>query len=378
MYELKDVLKQCVERIQRYRQQRTRIPEQSTRMSLIDPVIDALGWDIHDLEEVHPEYRRRGVDNPVDYALLILRTPRLFIEAKALGENLDDPRWANQIIGYAASAGVEWVALTNGAEWRVYNAHAPVPVEQKLFRVVSLESDLDAASELLSLLSKENMGQNRIEELWRGYFIDRQVLADLLDLFGDGEPAPELVGLLDDRLPRLTRNEIRSSLIRARASFDYPAPTMPVRSIGAANPATSLTAEGPVTMRTGSSKSSADGVIPPRRSKRAVSHTERSIKLADIIRVGRLSPGAELYARYKGVSYTAELLADGTVRFGGRPFPTPSAAGRALKIDANGPGTPETVLATDGLDFWSSKDAIRGDIASLKEIRRRTADREDG
>ncbi|MET0236812.1 MAG: hypothetical protein ABW224_19340 [Kibdelosporangium sp.] len=48
-----------------------------------------------------------------------MRTPRLFIEAKGLGENLDDPRWANQTISYAAVAGVEWVALTDGAEWRI-------------------------------------------------------------------------------------------------------------------------------------------------------------------------------------------------------------------------------------------------------------------
>ena len=70
-----------------------------------------------------------------------MRTPRLFVEAKGLGENIEDPRWANQIISYAAVAGVEWVALTDGAEWHIYNAHAPVPVEQKLFRTVRLDSD---------------------------------------------------------------------------------------------------------------------------------------------------------------------------------------------------------------------------------------------
>jgi hypothetical protein len=47
-------------------------------------------------DEVHREYRRRPADNPVDYALLLSRTPRLFIEAKGLGENIDDPKWANQ------------------------------------------------------------------------------------------------------------------------------------------------------------------------------------------------------------------------------------------------------------------------------------------
>lgn len=178
MSELHDAVKQCVDLLERHRRRAQRIGEQNTKAGLIEPVIGALGWDLFDPDEVHREYRRRGADNPVDYALLLLRTPRLFIEAKGLGENLDDPRWANQTISYAAVAGVEWVALTDGSEWRVYNAHAPVPIEQKLFRAVRLEDDVDAVVELLSLLSKDNMRDNRIEELWKGFFVDRQVHAE--------------------------------------------------------------------------------------------------------------------------------------------------------------------------------------------------------
>ncbi|MER6588203.1 hypothetical protein [Micromonospora chalcea] len=147
MFELEDAVKQCLDRLVRFRRQHQRIGEQNTKAGLIEPIIGALGWDLFDVDEVHREYRRRGADNPVDYALLLLRTPRLFIEAKGLGENLDDPRWANQTISYAAVAGVEWVALTDGAEWRVYNAHAPVPIEHKLFRAVRLEEDFEGAVE---------------------------------------------------------------------------------------------------------------------------------------------------------------------------------------------------------------------------------------
>jgi hypothetical protein len=100
------------------------------------------------------------------------------------------------------------LALTDGAEWRVYNAHAPVPIEQKLFRAVRLEDDLEAACELLALLSKDNMGENRIEELWRSFFVDRQVHAELVEPFGAGDPSPELVGLLDRRLPKLSRDDV--------------------------------------------------------------------------------------------------------------------------------------------------------------------------
>jgi hypothetical protein len=53
--------------------------------------------------------------------------------------------------------------LTDSAEWRVYNAYAPVPVEHKLFRAVRVAEDLDAAFELLALLSKGNIRDNRIQ-----------------------------------------------------------------------------------------------------------------------------------------------------------------------------------------------------------------------
>ncbi|MGC5021234.1 hypothetical protein [Micromonospora sp. DT47] len=381
MFELVDALKQCVERVTRFRRQHQRIGEQNTKAGLIEPVIGALGWDVFDPDEVHREYRRRGRDNPVDYALLLLRTPRLFIEAKGLGENLDDPRWANQTISYAAVAGVEWVALTDGAEWRIYNAHAPVPIEHKLFRAVRLEQDIDGAAELLSLLSKDNMRDNRIEELWKGFFVDRQVHAELLELFGTGEPAPEMVALLDRRLARLTRDEIRSSLVRVRATFDFPSsaasspPNRPV-STPADAPVVepvALTKPGPALP----DGAEATPIGPRRKAKRPVSDAERTVKIMDMINAGRLRPGTRLHARYWGEQHVAELLPDGSIRYQGRSFGSPSAAGKAVKDGVHGLGIDDARTATDGLDFWSAEDARTGETVSLKEIRRRVASGED-
>ena len=377
MFELEDAVKQCVERMARFRRQHQRIGEQNTKAGLIEPIIGALGWDLFDPDEVHREYRRRGVDNPVDYALLLLRTPRLFIEAKGLGENLDDPRWANQTIGYATMAGVEWVALTDGAEWRVYNAHAPVPIEHKLFRAVRLEDDVDAALELLCLLSKQNMGDNRIEDLWKGFFVDRQVHTELRDLFAGSDPASELVDVLDSRMPRLSREEIQQSLIRARATFDFPmsaAVAGPVqrqssppqaydpgvqRSVSQAAP-TIPAYQSPVTR---SSKRSSTRVTPD----------ERRLKLVDLLAAGRLRPGTTLFGRYLGKQHTAELLADGRVRYRGEVHNSPSRAGEAVKIAIHGRDITDSRKATDGLDFWQAQDAVTGDVVTLKEIRRRVA-----
>lgn len=130
MVDLADVLAQIRNRIARHQGARV-MNEQNTKAALVEPVLRALGWSVEDVDEVIHEYKRKRADKPVDYALLILRTPRLFIEAKALGQNLDDRKWANQIMGYASVAGVEWVVLTDGDQYRIYNSHATVPVEQK-------------------------------------------------------------------------------------------------------------------------------------------------------------------------------------------------------------------------------------------------------
>ncbi len=372
--DLRDVVKQCAERLERFQRNPHRLGEQNTKASLISPIIEALGWDLRDPDEVSHEYRRKSTDNPVDYALLLLRMPKLFIEAKGLGENLDVPRWANQTIAYATAAGVEWVALTDGMQWRIYNAHAPVPIEQKLFRAVRID-DPERAVELLSLLSKDNMRDNRIDELWKGFFVDRQVHGELTSMFSGTEPAPELVALLDRRLPRLTTDEIRTSLIRARATFDFPTPVdrpgLPVDT--AENPP-----PHPAITTTSSALPNSDGPAASRRTRVAVSSQERLIKVTDMITAGRIRPGAALHCDYRGITHHGELLADGHVRYNGQIHSTLSAAGRAVKLQALGADAPESKISTDGFSFWHTTDAVSGDVVSIREIRRRTARDVDG
>jgi len=185
------------------------------------PVLRALGWDVEDLEEVKLEYRRRANDNPVDYALFVNRTPRLFIEAKGLGVNLDDPKPANQILGYAMAAGVEWVALTDGNRYLVYNSHAAVPVEQKLFRDIRISDAASSPDDTLALLSKAQLTDHLIDELWKAHFIDRQIRVALETMFGP-EPDASLVRVIRTHVPSLAPGEIRSALARLRTTFDFP------------------------------------------------------------------------------------------------------------------------------------------------------------
>ena len=71
-------------RLQRLQDRKERVGEQNTKAGLVDPILSALGWDLEELEEVSREYKAKPRDNPVDYAFFILRSPRLFVEAKDL------------------------------------------------------------------------------------------------------------------------------------------------------------------------------------------------------------------------------------------------------------------------------------------------------
>src|SRR5262245_2099687 len=108
--------------------------EENTKNALVSPLIQALGWDMGDPDEVNCEYRDKTSDLPVDYALMIDRSPCLLIEAKQIGHDMRDHRWTTQTITYATQAGVQWVTLTNGIDWMIYNSAATVPIEEKLFR----------------------------------------------------------------------------------------------------------------------------------------------------------------------------------------------------------------------------------------------------
>jgi hypothetical protein len=356
MANVRDVLKECVQLIDRYRGLGRRIGEQNTKATLIEPVISVLGWDVQDPEEVYREYRRRPTDNPVDYALLLRRTPRLFVEAKGFGENLDDPRWANQTISYAAVAGVEWVLLTDGASWRVYNTHAPVPVEQKLFRSVAVDDDLDGAMDLLALLSKANMRDNRIDELWKDFYVDRQVRHALEELFNGDEPARGLVNLVHKHVQNLARTEIRASLMRARATFNFPA-AGPI--IDDSHHVIQLP------------RPPAGPRRPPDSKPRHISEEEKRVSVADLLTSGRLRAGDALDVHYRGHRHTAEIQADGTIRFAGSSYSSLSSAGTAVKEAILGADIPHSIRATDGWSFWRATDVVNGDHVTMRQIRHR-------
>ena len=105
--------------------------EEQTKMSVINPYIDALGFDVRDPRQVRiDEYPKNTPKSSekVDYAILDKNNkPSILIEAKSIGTNLSAPRFFNQINSYVHRVKfVKFVVLTNGVEWHWYHTNKHV------------------------------------------------------------------------------------------------------------------------------------------------------------------------------------------------------------------------------------------------------------
>ena len=349
--DLVSVLSIVRDRITKY--QRQSIGEQDTKAALIVPVLRALGWDVEDLEDVKLEYRRRPSDNPVDYALFLLREPRLFIEAKPLGARLDDHRWANQILTYAMAAGVEWVALSDGNEYRLYNSHAAVPVEEKLFRIIKVAHEATQPAETLGLLSKSQLQDHLIDQYWKTEFVDRQVRETLRALFA-AEPDPSVIRLVHGRVPALSRSDVKASLGRVRATFDFPVVTVPA-------------------MRPPSARQSRRVVVDPTRAStdKAVGDGTpwRQVTLGHLINAGLVRVPLDIERQYRGTDLRARIEGADRIVFGGAAYDSLSTAGGMARKTVVGetPGRPYP--QTNGWTFWQYR-AADGTLHPLDELRR--------
>lgn len=120
---LVSVLAEVKERLQRHNQE-LRQSEALTRSALIDPVLRALGWNTEDPNLARPEYSVSS--GKADYALL---SPggkvTAFIEAKSLGQSLEQDRDIDQLLRYAFTDGIPYGVLTNGSHWHAYDLKIP-------------------------------------------------------------------------------------------------------------------------------------------------------------------------------------------------------------------------------------------------------------
>ena len=133
--------------------------EQTTKQVLILRILDVLGWNIFDLLDIQPEYLVDPKNNneKVDYALLKDSRQMLFIEAKAVGIDLEDHE--EQICRYCFRNDVNIGILTNGVDWWFYLPRAQGSwYERKFYSINLIEQDInEVVPKFISFLSKQNV-----------------------------------------------------------------------------------------------------------------------------------------------------------------------------------------------------------------------------
>lgn len=205
--------------------------EANTKAHVVEPLLSALGWDPLDIDSVDREVRVYD-GTFLDYALKLEGSPRIYVEAKALSESLDDKKFMAQAVNYANNDGVLWCVLTNGIRWAIYKTNEPVPMGQKLLLEVDLGDDKDPTSEkgrLLSLISRQALAAGQLDDFGDRVFTDARIRSALESLATD---APDtLVEAIGVRLgsPPVEPNAIRRSLARI---LDFKLPSSAADSTG--------------------------------------------------------------------------------------------------------------------------------------------------
>ena len=148
--------------------------ETRTRMALIDPLLQALGWDVSDPAMVTPECKVSG--SWADYALLNANgKPVAFLEAKRMHEPLSSHR--KQMLGYCVESGVKYAGLTDGNHWELYDVFKAAPLEEKRILDISIAGAPAHECALKLLL------------LWRPNLVTGQPVPACEPIFGDA-PVP--------------------------------------------------------------------------------------------------------------------------------------------------------------------------------------------
>lgn len=160
--EFTEAIKQLSERILMLKD--TISTEESTKMSLIVPMFQILGYDVFNPLEFCPEYIsdvgiKKG--EKVDYAILENGQPTILIECKSCSETLD--KHSSQLFRYFGTSPAKFGILTNGIVYRFYT---DLEEANKMDLVPFLELNMlnlkESSINELKKFCKENFDRDKI------------------------------------------------------------------------------------------------------------------------------------------------------------------------------------------------------------------------
>ena len=281
--------------------QGNRLNEANTKAVLVEPLLEWLGWDTLNPNEVVREWRRRTKDEPVDYALMGDDRQILLLEAKPLHDRLETDKGWKQIVANGLTANFRWCARTNGHRVMLLNLLYEAPLEHKVFFDIDLYTvdetegmSCEKVANLLRLLSKEALTSRQTEQAWDKHQMLHRAQTAVGSFFGN--PPTGLLDMIRDCAgdPAIPDDVIVSCIeeyLGKRLKF--------------------------------SGESRPEAPCAPRGARQRVT-------IAELIAAGLVEAGDRWFMQYKGRETAAEVSPDGSLRVDGHEYRSPSDAGRKL------------------------------------------------
>jgi len=137
--------------------------EAAIKQTVVLRILEALGWNPFDIDEVYPEYSVK--DKRVDYALRHNNENKVFIEVKNGNEELE--KHQEQLLNYSFREGIKLAILTNGISWWFYLPLYEGSWEQRKFYTIDIydQDGKDITEKFEKFLLKENVISNRAVEI---------------------------------------------------------------------------------------------------------------------------------------------------------------------------------------------------------------------
>ncbi|CQR49835.1 type I restriction enzyme HsdR N-terminal domain-containing protein [Haloferax massiliensis] len=156
--------------------------EQNTKVRLVQPFLELLGWDLYSTE-VELEYTipMASGSTHVDYALLVGDSPVVFVEAKPVRSDLTNSE-VRQLKSYMRQElDVDWGILTNGREFEVLTKGRQTKNGEEVSVVRFDLEDLTENPGVLDLLSKESIRSGKADEIAEQVAQTNRVIRSLIE-----------------------------------------------------------------------------------------------------------------------------------------------------------------------------------------------------
>ena len=181
--------------------------EATTKQVIILRLLNELGWQIFDAEEVKPEHSL--ANRRVDYSLRINSSNKVFLEVKKVKEDLEGHQ--KQLLDYSFQEGVRLAVLTNGVTWWFYLPLSEGSWEQRKYFAIDItqQDPEDSAKRFVEFLSRKSVETEAAirvaETLLKGRVKENEIKRNLPKAWNKiiSEPDELLVEIISETLEKI-------------------------------------------------------------------------------------------------------------------------------------------------------------------------------